>query len=140
MMAFTDTSEAAQNRLTVAMERWGLTLQGSSAIKWFYDSLTFLVEQADKLIAVFGALAVIANWNKIWNNLGVTFTRVEAQAARFGTMLDRITAKAGAEGGFAGQVKSDAQAEFEAAYTSSQKKTYGDRLNTVAGTGRAKDV
>ena len=140
MTAFTDTIEAAQNRLTVAMERWVLTLQGSSAIKWFYDSLTFLVEQADKLIAVFGALAVIANWNKIWNNLGITFTRVEAQAARFGTMLDRITAKAGAEGGFAGQVKSDAQAEFEAAYISSQQKTYGDRLNKLAGTVGDKDV
>ena len=140
MTAFTDTIEAAQNRLTVAMERWVLTLQGSSAIKWFYDSLTFLVEQADKLIAVFGALAVIANWNKIWNNLGVTFTRVEAQAARFGTMLDRITAKAGAEGGFAGQVKSDAQTEFEAAYVSSQQKTYGDRLNRLAGTVGDKDV
>ena len=140
MTAFTDTIEAAQNRLTVAIERWVLTLQGSSAIKWFYDSLTFLVEQADKLIAVFGALAVIANWNKIWNNLGITFTRVEAQAARFGTMLDRITAKAGAEGGFAGQVKSDAQAEFEAAYISSQQKTYGDRLNKLAGTVGDKDV
>ena len=34
MTAFTDTIEAAQNRLTVAMERWVLTLQGSSAIKW----------------------------------------------------------------------------------------------------------
>lgn len=140
MTAFTDTIEAAQNRLTVAMERWVLTLQGSNAIKWFYDSLTFLVEQADKLIAVFGALAVIANWNKIWNNLGVTFTRVEAQAARFGTMLDRITAQAGAEKGFAGQVKNDAKAEFNAAYVASQQKTYGDRLNKLAGSVSDKEV
>ena len=47
MNAYTDSVEAAQTRLTVAVEDWALRLNQSNHIKAFYEVLTKIIENLD---------------------------------------------------------------------------------------------
>ena len=45
MNAYTDSVEAAQNRIQVAIEKWALFIDGADAMKKFYKTIAFAIER-----------------------------------------------------------------------------------------------
>ena len=44
MNAYTDSVEAAQNRIQVAIEKWALFIDGADAMKYFYNTIAIAIE------------------------------------------------------------------------------------------------
>ena len=65
MAAYSDSLEAAQNRVTVAFEKWVLAANGNQVLISFNNLLADLIENADALALSFGALFAIVNAKKI---------------------------------------------------------------------------
>jgi hypothetical protein len=53
MKSYTDSVEAAKNRITVALEKWVLALNQSDTLIWFYNAVA---EVSDNLVAWAGAI------------------------------------------------------------------------------------
>lgn len=56
MKSYTDSVEAAKNRITVALEKWVLALNQSDTLIWFYNAVA---EVSDNLVAWGGAILLV---------------------------------------------------------------------------------
>ena len=104
MEAYTDSIEAAQNRVTVAIEKWSEFFNGSDLIKGFYDKLSFLIENIDVFGATILAIVGIMNANSVWKtmvnasvsfqtkmiDLATTFTKVKSNLSGTSFKTDKV--------------------------------------------------
>lgn len=104
MEAYTDSIEAAQNRVTVAIEKWSEFLNGSDLIKGFYDKLSFLIENIDVFGATILTIVGIMNANSVWKtmvdasvsfqtkmiDLATTFTKVKSNLSGTSFKTDKV--------------------------------------------------
>ena len=54
MEAYTDSIEAAQNRVTVAVEGFAQKWNSSGLLKRFYSTMAYVIENLDKLAGAIG--------------------------------------------------------------------------------------
>lgn len=140
MEAFTDSIEASQNRLTVAMERWVLQLEANGAIKLFYDTLATAVENLDVLIATIGGLLILTNFNKVVNTLITAGGSLGSQFTKLGGAIETIIALSSGQGGYRKEVYSEAVNNFQNAYVRGQQKNYANTLAQFIPTMGAETV
>ena len=95
MEAFTDSVEAAQNRVQSAIEGWALFFDGAEAMKLFNNVLAEAIENIDILIATIGTVALVANAPKVGNALmGVTTKAGQYAARTSNSMMNFFSARA----------------------------------------------
>lgn len=140
MEAFTDSIEASQNRLTVAMERWVLQLEANGAIKLFYDTLSTAVENLDVLIATIGGLLILTNFNKVVNTLITAGGSLGSQFTKLGGAIETIIALSSGQGGYRKEVYNEAVSNFQSAYVRGQQKNYANTLAQFIPTMGAETV
>ena len=140
MEAFTDSIEASQNRLTVAMERWVLQLEANGAIKLFYDTLATAVENLDVLIATIGGLLILTNFNKVVNTLITAGGSLGSQFTKLGGAIETIIALSSGQGGYRKEVYNEAVSNFQSAYVRGQQKNYANTLAQFIPTMGAETV
>ena len=69
MLAFTDSIEAAQNRVTDAVDQWALWANGAEAMKNFYNILAYVIRNLDTFgITIGGECVKHCSWRnwKSW--------------------------------------------------------------------------
>ena len=90
MNAYTDSVEAAQNRVQVAIEKWALFIDGADAMKAFYNTVAFAIENIQWLIGVIGGLAMLTSAPAVINSLIDGGARLAAKMTSVGLAMDRI--------------------------------------------------
>ena len=130
MEAFTDSVEAAQNRLTSAIEQWALELNGSGMIKTFYNSLSFAVENIDAFAFALGSILVISNLSKVVGVLTSAFTKLSSKVVQASSFIGNSGVSdtgmpQGAWQNFVGSMKQS----MNSAFVAEQQKLYGARLS-----------
>ena len=90
MEAYTDSVEAAQQRMNTAIEEWALKLNQSSAIKSFYDAITFATKNIVTLTAVIGGLLILTNLSSVINTTTIGFAKIGGKLTEFSLLFDRI--------------------------------------------------
>lgn len=85
MEAFTDSVEAAKNRVTVAVEEWAIALNGGDTIKNFYNMIAFLIRNLNTLgIGILG-LTLILNRNNLATGAGKFANNILGQITSLGS-------------------------------------------------------
>lgn len=85
MEAFTDSVEAAKNRVTVAVEEWAIALNGGDTIKNFYNMIAFLIRNLNTLgIGILG-LTLILNRNNLATGAGKFANNILTQITSLGS-------------------------------------------------------
>lgn len=90
MEAYTDSVEAAQQRIQVAIEDWALWADGAGYIKDFYNAIGFAIKNIDDLIIAFSALAIALNLNEIVSTFSNGITVLLSKITDVGMMFDRV--------------------------------------------------
>lgn len=90
MNAYTDSVEAAQNRIQVAIEKWALFIDGADAMKKFYKTIAFSIENIQWLIGIIGGLAMLTSAPAVINSLIDGGARLAAKMTSVGLAMDRI--------------------------------------------------
>ena len=104
MEAYTDSIEAAQNRVTVAIEKWSEFFNGSELIKGFYNKVSYLIENIDTFSFVILSIVAIMNANSVWKtmvdatisfrtkmiDLATTFTKVKSNLQGTSFKTDKV--------------------------------------------------
>ena len=90
MNAYTDSVEAAQNRIQVAIEKWALFIDGADAMKYFYNTIAIAIENIQWLIGIIGGLAMLTSAPAVINSLIDGGARLTAKMTSVGLAMDRI--------------------------------------------------
>ena len=90
MEAYTDSVEAAQQRIQVAIEDWALWADGAGYIKDFYNAIGFAIKNIDDLIIAFSALAIALNLGSVINTFTNGLTVLASKFVDIGMMFDRV--------------------------------------------------
>ena len=90
MEAYTDSVEAAQQRIQVAIEDWALWANGAGLIKDFYNAIGFAIKNIDDLIIAFSALAIALNLGGVINTFTNGLTVLASKVADIGMTFDRV--------------------------------------------------
>ena len=75
MDAYTDSVEAAQERIQTAIEKWALFFDGAGIIKDFYSAISYVISNLHILATTLGALIVITKKDEIFTTMGQTMSR-----------------------------------------------------------------
>lgn len=90
MEAYTDSVEAAQQRIQVAIEDWALWANGAGVIKDFYNAIGFAIKNIDDLIIAFSALEIALNLGGVINTFTNGLTVLASKVADIGMTFDRV--------------------------------------------------
>ena len=90
MNAYTDSVEAAQNRIQVAIEKWALFIDGADAMKKFYKTIAFAIENIQWLIGIIGGLAMLTSAPAVINSLIDGGAKLAAKMTSVEMTMDRI--------------------------------------------------
>jgi hypothetical protein len=105
MAAYTESVQASKEKMTVAVEEWALRINRSELIKKFYDGLTFVIENLDKLALVLGGFGLLTNYDKIATNIGAGAGKLASKTAAMGNAFGGIR-DGFSTGGISGALKS----------------------------------
>lgn len=103
MLAFSDSVEAAQNRVTDAIDAIALWVDGAEVMKDFYNAIAFAINNIGTLTVVVGGLIAILNKDKILSSVSNGLGRVGSGTIRAGDSLSKMFGfkeKEGTEKGF----------------------------------------
>ena len=127
MEAFTDSIEAAQNRLTVAIEDFSMRLNQSNTIKMFYNGLSYVINNLDKLAAAIALVVGVTNKGAITkgviSGLGTVGGKISSMEARMSSFSGSILTP-----GATGQLWKQAQENIKNDRIEAQLQAYGDAL------------
>lgn len=125
MNAYTDSVEAAQNRVQVAIEKWALFIDGADAMKVFYNTIAVAIENIQWLIGIIGGLAMLTSAPAVINSLIDGGARLAAKMTSVGLAMDRI--KSGYANPATGGVAS-AKAYVQEEFVYAQQQLYAQAL------------
>ena len=131
MEAYTDSIEAAQNRITVAAEQLSMDLNLTDAIKGFYNVIAYVIDNLAQLGAAIGAFILITQKENMVRGLAgglgeigqrINVTRARSQANKVGTGFNMETVK---------NIFAKQGEEINLAFTQTQIEAFNDRLSTL---------
>ena len=135
MTAYTDSIEAAQNRVTASIEDFALRLNSSNLIKAFYNTISYLIDNLDKLAATIGLVIVAGNASNIARAASGGLVALGGKITGFGTsinMAGRTFAGSGIKGAARG-LKNAVIDSAEQAYLQKSMALYEQALlNRIA--------
>lgn len=127
MEAFTDSVDAARNRITVATEQWALFLDGSKALKDFYNALAFGIKNIDDFVLAIGSILLILNYGKVFNGLTNTFVKLSNAGNNLALLFDNIKLNNKNNIGNSNALDS-AKMKITNEYLNNLQETYGKKL------------
>lgn len=132
MKAYTDSIEAAQQRVSVALEKLALDLNLTDALKGFYNALTYLVDNIGKIALTLGGVIFAAKGGDIMSSIGTGFTTLSNKAINLNNIYSNIlTGGINKEGIKTGLKNFEQNIEEEQKYLIGKK--YVDLMNRRAG-------
>ena len=98
MLAFTDSIEAAQNRLTDAVDQWALWADGAEAMKYFYNILAYVIKNLDTFGITIGGLLLALNAKSVLNTVAGGIGKAGSATIRFTNKIDNFMSNLSTKG------------------------------------------
>lgn len=140
MKAYTDSVEAAQQRIQVAIEDWALLINGAGYIKDFYNAIGFAIENIHHLIAVVSALAIVLNLNSIINTFTNGLTIMASKLTDIGMLFDKAKMNLSLKGTYTKNAFSGSVDTVREDFIFAQQQMFGQALAKYTSTLNAQDA
>ena len=134
MEAYTDSVEAAQGRVSVAIEQWALWANGANTIKDFYNSLAFAIENIGTLVLAIGGLAVALNLNTVLGAFTSGISKMVAKSAEMSMVFDQIKINLNSSVGNVNAYKKQQSGFINETLLFSQQKMFSQTLTKYTAT------
>ena len=129
MEAYTDSIEAAQNRITAAIEQWALFFNASDAFKDFYNAIAFATRNIHILGVIAIAMSTAMNFEKTVSALNSGFANLVTKLSSMSLSLQKSVISLKNGGGLTNTFFGDAAAIYNENYIVAQQKMYAKSLN-----------
>lgn len=132
MKAYTDSIEASEQRIKVAIEQWALDLNISDFVKRFYDAGVYLVDNIEKVAGALALLIVASKGTDLLGSLGSGFITLTNKNLRVAQTTENALSEGGILNGIKGVFKNfvtDLEEETKAL----NKEKYDDVLSRRLG-------
>ena len=127
MLAFTDSIEAAQNRVTDAVDQWALWANGAEAMKDFYNILAYVIRNLDTFGITIGLLVGALNAKNIANLIGSGVGGLGSKVIGINNKLSNFASNASLKG-VGTSIKDTIFGTMENAYIESVQEKYTNQL------------
>lgn len=127
MLAFTDSIEAAQNRVTDAVDQWALWANGAEAMKNFYNILAYVIRNLDTFGITIGLLVGALNAKNIANLIGSGIGGLGSKVIGINNKLSNFASNASLKG-VGTSIKDTIFGTMENAYIESVQEKYTNQL------------
>ena len=128
MKAFTDSIEAARNRVTNAIEGLTLDLNASTLMKDFYSMIAYVIENLDKLGGTIAAVALLGNYKNIAQAAISGGSFVAGKLTGWEAFLSNISPGGNLGKGWGKSAFQSAGKVIDDMWLQNQIKVYGDAL------------
>ena len=98
MLAFTDSIEAAQNRVTDAVDQWALWANGAEAMKNFYNILSYVIRNLDTFGITIGGLLLALNAKSVLNTVAGGIGKAGSATIGFTNKIDNFMSNLSTKG------------------------------------------
>ena len=127
MLAFTDSIEAAQNRVTDAVDQWALWANGAEAMKDFYNILAYVIRNLDTFGVTIGGLLLALNAKNVLNTVAGGIGKAGSATIGFTNKVDNFMSNLGTKG--VGATMADTiYGALETSYLESVQEKYTNQL------------
>lgn len=127
MLAFTDSIEAAQNRVTDAVDQWALWANGAEAMKDFYNILAYVIRNLDTFGITIGGLLLALNAKSVLNTVAGGIGKAGSATIGFTNKVDNFMSSLGTKG--VGATMADTiYGALETSYLESVQEKYTNQL------------
>lgn len=127
MLAFTDSIEAAQNRVTDAVDQWALWADGAEAMKNFYNILAYVIRNLDTFGITIGGLLLALNAKSVLNTVAGGIGKAGSATIGFTNKVDNFMSNLGSKG--VGATMADTiYGALETSYLESVQEKYTNQL------------
>ena len=127
MLAFTDSIEAAQNRVTDAVDQWALWANGAEAMKDFYNILAYVIRNLDTFGITIGGLLLALNAKSVLNTVAGGIGKAGSATIGFTNKVDNFMSNLSTKG--IGTTMADTiYGALETSYLESVKEKYTNAL------------
>lgn len=127
MLAFTDSIEAAQNRVTDAVDQWALWANGAEAMKNFYNILAYVIRNLDTFGITIGGLLLALNAKSVLNTVAGGIGKAGSATIGFTNKVDNFMSNLGTKG--VGATMADTiYGALETSYLESVQEKYTNQL------------
>lgn len=133
MLAYTDSLEASQKRYQNALGKFALAIDRTEIVKKFYDSITFLANNAVALGTALTTVLLLVRGKEITEFLSSGVASLAVRAMNFGTKLTELSNSIG-NGSVFKKAFSNVGESMRSVYESNLKEKYATQLrNTTSG-------
>ena len=127
MLAFTDSIEAAQNRVTDAVDQWALWANGAEAMKNFYNILAYVIRNLDTFGITIGGLLLALNAKSVLNTVAGGIGKAGSATIGFTNKIDNFMSNLSTKG--IGTTMADTiYGALETSYLESVQEKYTNQL------------
>ena len=127
MLAFTDSIEAAQNRVTDAVDQWALWANGAEAMKDFYNILAYVIRNLDTFGITIGGLLLALNAKSVLNTVAGGIGKAGSATIGFTNKVDNFMSNLSTKG--IGTTMADTiYGALETSYLESVQEKYTNQL------------
>ena len=127
MLAFTDSIEAAQNRVTDAVDQWALWADGAEVMKYFYNILAYVIKNLDTFGITIGGLLLALNAKSVLNTVAGGIGKAGSATIGFTNKIDNFMSNLSTKG--IGTTMADTiYGALETSYLESVQEKYTNQL------------
>ena len=127
MLAFTDSIEAAQNRVTDAVDQWALWADGAEVMKDFYNILAYVIRNLDTFGLTIGGLLLALNAKSVLNTVAGGIGKAGSATIGFTNKVDNFMSSLSTKG--IGTTMADTiYGALETSYLESVQEKYTNQL------------
>ena len=127
MLAFTDSIEAAQNRVTDAVDQWALWADGAEVMKDFYNILAYIIRNLDTFGITIGGLLLALNAKSVLNTVAGGIGKTGSATIGFTNKVDNFMSNLSTKG--IGTTMADTiYGALETSYLESVQEKYTNQL------------
>ena len=139
MEAYTDSIEAAQNRVTVAVEGFAQQWNSSGLLKRFYNAMAYVIENLDKLAGAIGIVIAATQGGAILRGISGGLARGGNLAGRLSSFMNILQTPSNWKGSFK-QAKNNFVTRVNEDYTETLIAQYNTALEKRTASLTAEDA
>ena len=139
MGAYTDSIEAAQNRVTVAVEGFAQKWNSSNLLKGFYNTMAYVIENLDKLAGAIGIVIASTQGGTILRGVSGGLARGGNLAGRLSSFMNILQTPSDWKGSFK-QAKNNFVTRINEDYTETLIAQYNTALEKRTASLTAEDA
>lgn len=94
MESYTDSVEAAKNRVAAAVEEWALKLEGSEAMKKFYNMITDIMKNFPLVVGFGSLILIMSNFGQVSTDVVNGLINLNSKVIELGNVITNVATQA----------------------------------------------